>query len=689
MEQEQNRIDADTLPWLSQDRIELILDAAKIGVWEWNLQTNTLYFAPSYYRLSGYEPYEFPSTYDEWEKRIHPEDMIAAQARISQYLSGELPDYIIEFRFLRKDGSYMWIHSRGKILKRDETGAPVLFSGVHVDVTERKNAEVSLDKERRFNNAIMDSIPGMLYLYDASGNLIRWNRKHEELTGYGPEELSRMTLLGWYDNQEDIDRITAGVSHAMEHGYGEADGNLRNKDGSHTLYRFNAVTLELDGKTYFAGIGMNIEEQHLYEQQLKDSEAKYRSLFENMFHGFSLHEVIVDEAGIPVDYRYLDVNSEFCRTTGLSKEQWIGHRVLELLPDLEHTWVEKYGEIALHGGTLHFDNYVAALGKYFETVAFQSAPGQFAVLSSDITEKILQKKALEEAYQKLEEANSSLENRVRERTIEMEQANLELEMKMLDLERAQNELVRSERLASLGELVAGVAHEINTPIGVSVTAASYLDSTVQEFSARMESQELTPELKKFLSKSQDSSRMILANLERAARLIKSFKQVSVDRTYDAERRINLREYVDEVVMSLIPSFKKTPHRLLNRIGKDIWISTHPGAISQILSNLMMNALQHAFTPEMSGLAEIDAVEEDAQVLLMFEDNGTGMPPEVLARVFDPFFTTKRGFGGSGLGLFIVHNLVMNELNGSIDCLSLPGQGTTFRITLPKSAREGR
>jgi len=234
-----------------------------------------------------------------------------------------------------------------------------------------------------------------------------------------------------------------------------------------------------------------------------------------------------------------------------------------------------------------------------------------------------------------------------------------------------------------------VAHEINTPIGVSVTAASYLDSTVQEFSARLESKEKTADLMKFLSKSQDSARMILANLERAARLIKSFKQVSVDRTYDSERQINLREYIEEVIMSLVPSFKKTPHKLVSRINRNLWLQTHPGAISQILSNLMMNALQHAFNPEMNGLAEIDATEEEQQVILSFRDNGAGMPAEVLARVFDPFYTTKRGFGGSGLGLFIVHNLVTNELNGTIDCVSVPGQGTTFRIVLPKSTREGR
>jgi len=332
---------------------------------------------------------------------------------------------------------------------------------------------------------------------------------------------------------------------------------------------------------------------------------------------------------------------------------------------------------------------VAAFDKTYETVAFQPVPGQFAVLSSDITEKVRQQKMLEETYRKLEEANVLLEERVRERTSDLEGANLELEMKMLDLERAQNELIRSERLASLGELVAGVAHEINTPIGVSVTAASYLDSTVQEFSARLESKEKTADLMKFLSKSQDSARMILANLERAARLIKSFKQVSVDRTYDSERQINLREYIEEVIMSLVPSFKKTPHKLVSRINRNLWLQTHPGAISQILSNLMMNALQHAFNPEMNGLAEIDATEEEQQVILSFRDNGTGMPAEVLARVFDPFYTTKRGFGGSGLGLFIVHNLVTNELNGTIDCVSVPGQGTTFRIVLPKSTREGR
>ena len=663
--------------------LERALDAAHIGVWDWDLETDMVTFSSEYYRMAGYEPGDFPSRFESWRDRVHPDDLEAATTAIANYINGALSEYMVEFRYVCKDGGWMWIHSRGSIVEWGQDRVPRRFMGIHTDVTSRKVTEQRLAAERRFTDAIMDSVPGLLYLYSGDGQLVRWNRKHEELTGYSPEELAKTRLLDWYDDPADIERITAGVTRSLETGYAEADGNLRNKDGSHTLYHFNAVRLELDGQTYFAGIGLNVEAQRRAERLIADSETKYRSLFENMLHGFSLHEIITDAEGKPVDYRYIDLNPAFSRQTGMQRETTIGRTIRELIPDIEPYWIENFGRIAQEGGTLHYENFVAAMDKYFETVVFSPAPRQFAVLSSDITDKVRQKQSLEEANLQLAEANALLEARVQERTRDIEQANRTLQRQMADLERAQSELIRSERLASLGALVAGVAHEINTPIGVSVTAASFLEATIEEYMALPSSQDQSPEAQRLLTRSQECLRMILSNLDRASRLIRSFKQVSVDRTYDQIRRINLREYLDEIITSLGPSYRKTPHRLENRCERDVWLTTHPGAVSQIISNLLVNALQHAFPPDHAGQMELSVEETEDAVLLRFCDNGQGMEADTLQRIFDPFFTTKRGNGGSGLGLFIVHNLVQNELNGTIECESAPGAGTLFRIRLPK------
>ncbi len=695
--------------------LERAMEAARLGVWDWNLDTDEVTFSDAYYGIAGYHPGDFPHRFESWRERVHPDDLEQALAAIADYISGRAAEYRAEFRFLRKDGDWIWIHARGGIVEWTDDLQPRRFIGIHTDVTDRKVTEHRLAEERRFTHAIMDSIPGLLFLYHADGRLVRWNRKHEELTGYSPEELSRMHLLDWYDDPAEAERIKSGVLKSLQTGYAEEDGHLRNKDGSHALYHFTAVRLELDGQTYFAGIGLNVEAQRNAEKQRLASETQYRSLFENMLHGFSLHEVITDGENRVVDSRLIDMNTAFCQLTGLQRDAAIGRTMRELVPGIETRWLEPYGRIALEGGTLHDTDYSAALDKYVETVAFSPAPRQYAVLTSDISEKVRQQQALEKANRQLAEANAQLgeanrqqeeanrqlgeanrqladanqmlEERVQARTRDIEQANRELVRQMEELAHTQSELVRSERLASLGELMAGVAHEINTPIGVSVTAASFLDTIIEEYAVLHNAPEQPPDSSRLLSKIRESLRIILANLERASRLIRSFKQVSVDRTFDQVRRINLCEYLDEVVTSLEPSFRKTPHHLENLCAEDVWLTTHPGALSQIITNLLMNALQHAFPEGRPGTMTLSVGQTDHEVMLRFSDDGQGMDQETLQHAFDPFFTTRREAGGSGLGLFIVHNLIRNELNGSIACESSPGTGTRFLIRLPKDATD--
>ena len=240
------------------------------------------------------------------------------------------------------------------------------------------------------------------------------------------------------------------------------------------------------------------------------------------------------------------------------------------------------------------------------------------------------------------------------------------ESALLELSAAQRNLIDSERLAALGGLVAGVAHEVNNPIGISLTVASSLARRTEQFEADMKSD--TPlrrsKLEDFVRTSQDASQQLVANLHRAGELIQSFKQVAVDRSHAERRQFNLREATDQIISSLRPVLKKAPITLSVDVPEGLLIDGYPGSYGQILTNLFLNAANHAFAEGQSGTISITARPRgNDDIEIIFADNGAGMTPDVQRQAFDPFFTTRRNEGGTGLGLHIVYNLVTQQLGG--------------------------
>jgi len=284
----------------------------------------------------------------------------------------------------------------------------------------------------------------------------------------------------------------------------------------------------------------------------------------------------------------------------------------------------------------------------------------------------------------LQEARDALTTQVQEKT----HANTELESALLRLREAQTQLVQSEKMASLGALVAGVAHEINTPVGVGVTAASTLKMRTQQMRGSYAGGTLSrTDLDTYVDIAMGASDIILRNLQRAADLIQSFKQVAVDQSSDERRHFALQGYIDEVLLSLAPRLKKTPHHVEVDCPADIMVDSYPGALAQILTNLVGNALMHAVPGDRPGSLRIEARVEAGWVQLRFSDNGVGIPAADLNRIFDPFFTTKRGSGGSGLGLHIVYNLATQMLRGRISASSEPGHGAEFLLQFPLNVAE--
>lgn len=265
-------------------------------------------------------------------------------------------------------------------------------------------------------------------------------------------------------------------------------------------------------------------------------------------------------------------------------------------------------------------------------------------------------------------------------------ASAKTALAMVDLRQAQDSLIQAERLASLGGLVAGVAHEINTPVGITVTSASVLlEATERVRHAINEGGVRKSDILNYLDTASEGSRLIMTNAERAAHLIQSFKQIAVDQTNEMRRPFKLREYIDEIITSLRPRLKHTKIHVEINCASTIELDSYPGAFAQVITNLTLNSLTHAYGEDSAGTIQIDAIQCEDRIDMIFRDDGSGISAEHVDKIFDPFFTTQRGRGGTGLGLNIVYNLIVKRFGGTISVKSTPGQGTQFSIQLPRVA----
>lgn len=261
--------------------------------------------------------------------------------------------------------------------------------------------------------------------------------------------------------------------------------------------------------------------------------------------------------------------------------------------------------------------------------------------------------------------------------------NATLLQTLTQLHTTQTQLIAAEKMASLGRLVAGLAHEISTPIGIAVTAASVWEDRIHDLRQLYQTGQMKrADFEEFLQTIFESGRLISNNLQRAADLIQSFKQVAVDQSSEVRRDINLKAYISEVVISLRPELKRTNLTVEITGEDDLILQSYPGALSQIITNLILNSITHAYAPHEAGRLTITIERQADKICLHYSDDGRGIPPEHHARIFEPFFTTRRGQGGSGLGLHIVYNLITQKLGGTIRFQSQVGVGTIFTIYLP-------
>ncbi|MES2127596.1 MAG: ATP-binding protein [Pseudomonadota bacterium] len=467
--------------------------------------------------------------------------------------------------------------------------------------------------------------------------------------------------------------FTTGIGRRLRELTGQSE-KLARGDFGHQLPEHGGDELEVFSRSLNSmgsALRQRIGELDRAEQALRESEARFQTLFDTA----PVALVVTDRAG-----HLLAVNQALSRVFGHTEADVLGKRSDEI-----SFWADP-GERARIWGKFERDG--ALYGETAKVKLRGGVAGDVAIWSSALSLDggqtlvwaLLDQSEELRAKRELKDLNISLESRVRERSAELEHA-------LATLKRTQHDLISSEKMASLGSLVAGIAHELNTPIGNSLLAATTLTDRVEEFRSQVTAGTLKrTTLNEHLADVTLACGLISTSLQRAATLIASFKQVAVDQTNDERRVFQLRAIVDDTLATFSPRLRQANCATRVDMSEDLAMRSYPGSLCQVINNLITNALLHAFDQRTAPHIAIAARQKDEDnIEILFADDGVGMPEEVLRHVFDPFFTTKMGRGGTGLGMNIVYNIVTGVLGGRIDIETAPGRGTTVIMVLPRTA----
>ncbi len=543
---------------------------------------------------------------------------------------------------------------------------------------------------------LLENLTVAVAVFSAQGELTLFNQTYLDLFGITEEEARQgRGQTGWQyllpngeplpPQEEPLLRVLKSRS-ALE----DCLLGIRRKAQSEPIWLSATLFPEFDDAGQVRQIVMTLSEVtqlKLAQQALLASEEKFSKIFRYSMDVIGLVRV--------ADGAFMEVNDAFSSQLGYSPQDVIGRNSQEF-----SLWARpnEREEIQI---------LYRAAGKVFnKEVLWRRKDGELrtGILSAEVTgiggeqyilfvwHDISERKLAEEA---LRHVNEELESKVEVRTQdllamnqELSAVNQELEQTVDSLRRTQIQLLQSEKLASLGSLVAGIAHEINTPVGIGVTASSHLQKMTRDFLQLYEAGGMKrQDLVHFLEDAEEASTIVYTNLERASRLIRSFKQVSADQSSEERRRFKVRQYMDEILLSMLPKLKKTAHRIQLNCPEELTIDGYPGAFSQVITNLVMNSLLHAYGGGQAGVISIDIQADGPDIHLRYADDGVGMEAAVVEKIFDPFFTTRRGEGGTGLGMHIIQNIVTQQFGGSIRCNSQPGQGTEFIIRFPQQREE--
>ncbi|MEI7636219.1 MAG: PAS domain S-box protein [Syntrophus sp. (in: bacteria)] len=610
----------------SEERYRLLVETANEGIWSMDGDHRTSYVNQAMANMLGYDPTEMLGK--KVEDFFFLEDMPFHEQRMKKRHKGE--DEVYERRFRRRDGKPLWTVVSAKAMN-DSNGEFLGSFAMFTDITKRKQVEKALqESEERFRLAYSTSPDAININRMSDGLYVDINEGFTRLTGFTRDDAIGKTSqeINIWCNHSDRQKLVNGLK---EKGYYEnLEAEFRRKDGSITTALMSAKIMILQDVPHILSITRDISDR-------KRAEEEYRTLFREMLDGFALHEILCNEQGKPVDYRFLAVNPSFEKLTGLKAIDIVGSRVLEVLPNTEQSWIERYGKVALTGEPTSFENYSSDLNKHFMVTAFRPAPNQFACIFADITER---------------------------KTAEEEKLKL------------QNQLLQSQKMESIGRLAGGVAHDFNNMLGVILGHAEMAMELVDP------AQPLRADLEEIIKAAKRSADLTHQLLAFARKQTVSPRVLDLNETMAGMLKI-LQRLIGEDI------------HLVWRPVVNLWpVKIDPSQVDQILANLCVNA-RDAIAGVGKVTVETDNVTFDEAycadhasfipgdyVLLAVSDNGCGMDKEILDKLFEPFFTTKEAGKGTGLGLATIYGIIKQN-NGFVNVYSELGHGTTFRIYLPR------
>ena len=618
------------------ERVLEALDSAEVGLWSLNLATQRVWYSREWKRQLGYQEHEVTDALDEWSDRVHPEDLKLVSERASAYLGNPKGVHEVEFRMRHRDGYWRWIFARGQII-RDQAGNAVYFAGGHFDITDRRAVREQVLKEREHSEQIVNSLPGVFYLFDQHGRYLRWNKNLEILTGYSPEEIEALHPLDLFHGAHR-ELMSARIQEVFDNGQANAEADLITKDGSAHAYYLTGKLIQFDGAPCLIGMGIDIEERKRAEVALQVSEQRYAQLVNDV-------EGIVWEAD-PDTFQFTFV-SDFAETlSGYSIMQWYE-------PDF---WVDH----------LHPDDRAKALSVCLEQTENGEAHDlEYRMIASD--GRILWLRDLI-SVERIEGKPCRLRGIIVDVTEHKlaEQARNELEAR----------LRQSQKMEALGTFAGGMAHDFNNILATIIGNAHIARDELRHGSRPL-----------------DTIEEILRAGQRAKEVVQRILTFSRPQEQRLQA-LNIAPAVEEAVTLLRTTLPAAVNIVFSSQAELPNVRADPSQIHQIVLNLATNAwhaLEHGsgridvrvdrLTVTSAQITLMPELQPGEYVRLSVHDTGKGIDKASLPRIFEPFFTTKPHGQGTGLGLSVVHGIVRNH-HGAIRVDSELGLGATFCVYFP-------